>query len=83
MTKQHFISLAWDLRQEAERIIEQTTIESDARAYRQRQWDLDTLAIADVCQSFNGSFDRGRFLVAAGYTHRPDGSMFPMTAPAR
>jgi hypothetical protein len=81
MTRKHFANIAWQLRQEAGRILDQTTIESDARAYRQRQWDLDALAMADACQIANGNFDRSRFLVAAGYTHRPDGSLFPMVAP--
>ena len=81
MSRKHFTALAWQLRQSAGRILDETTIESDARYFRQRQWDLDALATADVCASFNGAFDRGRFLVAAGYTHRPDGSLFPMAAP--
>jgi hypothetical protein len=81
MTRRHFTAIAWQLRQSAGRILDETTLESDARCYRQRQWDLDALAMADVCSSFNGNFDRGRFLIAAGYTHRPDGSMFPMAAP--
>jgi hypothetical protein len=81
MTRRHFIALAWAARQSALRIIDETTLESDARYLRQRQWDLDLLALANVCGESNGSFDRGRFLVAAGYTHRPDGSMFPMAAP--
>lgn len=81
MTRRHFTAIAWQLRRNAERIIDETTIESDARSYRSRQWDLDTLAMADACSAFNGAFDRGRFLIAAGYTHRPDGSMFPMAAP--
>jgi hypothetical protein len=81
MSRKHFIALAWAARQSAGRILDETTIESDARCYRERQWDLDTLALADVCAASNGSFDRGRFLIAAGYTHRPDGSMYPMAAP--
>jgi hypothetical protein len=81
MTRRHFTALAWQLRQGALRILEETTPESDARYYRQRQWDLDALAVADVCAESNGAFDRARFLVAAGYTHRPDGSLFPMVAP--
>jgi len=81
MTRKYFTSLAWELRQAAGRILDETTAESDARYHRQRQWDLDVLAIANVCAASNGNFDRGRFLVAAGYTHRPDGSMFPMAAP--
>jgi hypothetical protein len=79
MTRKHFALLAWHLRQEAGRILDQTTIESDGRAYRERQWDLDALAVADVCQRSSGNFDRGRFLVAAGYSHRADGSLFPWT----
>lgn len=81
MTRRHFENIAWNLRQSAERIIEETELESDARYYRQRQWDLDVLAMADVCANYNGAFDRGRFLIAAGYTHRPDGSMYPAKAP--
>jgi hypothetical protein len=81
MTRKHFTALAWQLRQSALRILDETAPEADARYYRQRQWDLDALAIADVCAESNGAFDRARFLVAAGYTHRPDGSMYPMVAP--
>ncbi|MEA2518782.1 MAG: hypothetical protein QOF49_862 [Chloroflexota bacterium] len=81
MTRKHFTTIAWTLRQSALRILDETTIESDARSYRQRQWDLDVIAMADACSQHNGAFDRGRFMVAAGYTHRPDGSMFPMAAP--
>lgn len=81
MTRQHFTVIAWQLRQSAGRIIDETTLESDARHYRQRQWDLDALAMADACAQFNGAFDRGRFLIAAGYAHRPDGSLYPMAAP--
>ena len=81
MSRKHFEALAWTLRQQALRILDETTTESDARYSRQRQWDLDALALADVCAETNGRFDRGRFLVAAGYTHRPDGSMFPKVAP--
>ena len=81
MTRKHFTTIAWQLRQSALRILDETTLESDARCFRQRQWDLDALAMADACAASNGRFDRGRFLVAAGYTHRPDGSMYPMAAP--
>ena len=81
MSRKHFEAIAWTLRQAAGRILDETTIESDARCFRQRQWDLDALALADVCAASNGRFDRGRFLVAAGYTHRPDGSLFPAKAP--
>ncbi len=81
MSRKHFEALAWELRQQALRIQDETTPESDARYHRQRQWDLDALALANVCAASNGAFDRARFLVAAGYTHRPDGSMFPMAAP--
>jgi hypothetical protein len=81
MSRKHFEALAWSLRQSALRILDETKPEDDARHYRQRQWDLDALAMADVCAGANGAFDRGRFLIAAGYTHRPDGSMFPKVAP--
>jgi len=81
MSRKHFVNIAWALRQEALRILDETTIESDARFDRQRQWDRDVIAMTNVCDGSNGNFDRGRFLVAAGYTHRPDGSMFPMAAP--
>jgi hypothetical protein len=76
MTRRHFIALAQSARQSAERILNETELESDARYFRQRQWDLDTIALANVASSFNDAFDRGRFLIAAGYTHKPDGSFY-------
>lgn len=76
MTRRHFAALAWELRQCCP-----VQDETDASCYAARQWDLDVLGIADACASFNGRFDRGRFLVAAGYTHRPDGSMYPSKPP--
>ncbi len=81
MSRKHFASLAWELRQAHEDFANELTLESDARWAADRQWDLSVLAVADACAEFNGNFDRARFLIAAGYTHRPDGSMFPMAAP--
>ena len=81
MTRKHFAALAWKLRLAHPFNVDGVDIASDWTAGAVRQWDRDTLALADVCATFNGGFDRGRFLVAAGYTHRPDGSMYPATAP--
>ena len=80
MSRKHFEALAWALRQQALRIIDQTELSEDARFYRQRQWDQDVLAVADVC-GMVAAFDDGRFLIAAGYTPRPDGSMYPSNPP--
>lgn len=31
-------------------------------------WQTCVIAMADVCSSFNGQFDRSRFYTACGYT---------------
>jgi hypothetical protein len=81
MTRKHFEWIAWRLRQEVEYIDANTANAEDAHFYKHAQWDRDVLAMADVLAGCNGAFDRGRFLVAAGFTHRPDGSLFPAKAP--
>ncbi len=85
MTRKHFETLAWELRNAhpSTRLTGSVVTDtgSDWYAGAERAWDLSVLAVADACAAFNGAFDRGRFLVAAGYSHRPDGSMFRMVAP--
>jgi hypothetical protein len=81
MTRKHFEWIAWSFRKEAEYIDDNTANTEDAHFFKHAQWDRDVLAMADVLAGCNYRFDRGRFLVAAGFTHRPDGSMFPKVAP--
>ena len=83
MTRQHFTSIAWELRQAYPQPGRTSTsdVGSDWYAGRISGWEDAVLAVTDACAEANGRFDRGRFLVAAGYTRRPDGSMFPMAAP--
>jgi hypothetical protein len=76
MTRMHFTALAWQLRQARPPITE-----ADGSYYQEQQWLCDVAAVADVCAAGNGSFDRGRFLRAAGAELRPDGTMWPMAAP--
>jgi lipopolysaccharide biosynthesis protein len=33
---------------------------------KRTQWNMDVKAMADVCASFNGAFDRDRFIAACG-----------------
>ena len=67
MTRKHFKALADAFRaskpyalddEESRRLLRATV------AYK--QWLLDVRAIDNVCRQFNGNFDRGRFLAAAG-----------------
>jgi hypothetical protein len=80
MTRKDFNALAWQLYNRAEEIDEQYKLETDERYFRQREWDQCVLAVANACGGSNANFDRGRFLRAAGYAHRPDGSRYPHKA---
>ena len=77
MTRKDFEIIAWNLHLAYERILESTTLESEARYWRQRQADESCIAVADACSGYNPRFNRSKFMIAAGYTHRPDGSMYP------
>ena len=83
MTRMHFQSVAWALRQSFPEpgTLSSADLGSDYYSGRMNAWETSVLVMADVCAEYNGRFDRGRFLVAAGYTRRPDGSMYPMAAP--
>ena len=81
MTRRHFVSLAWELRQAHPEPTTNVPLESDAYWGMVEQWERDVRAVCAVARSFNGNFDTERFMVAAGLIRRPDGSMFPMAAP--
>jgi hypothetical protein len=83
MTARHFRSLAWELRQSypTPGATEATDLGSDWYAGQVRQWERDALAIERVCAESNGRFDSDRFGIACGRIRRPDGSMYPMSAP--
>jgi hypothetical protein len=84
MTRKHFTAIAWELRQAYPQPMVSGTagdLASDFYAGRVRGWEDTVSHVASACAESNGAFDRGRFLVAAGYVRRADGSMFPMAAP--
>ena len=56
MTRKHFNAIADALR----------FSRPDFSTVAHEQWEKDCSAMADACRSFNGQFDRGRFLRACG-----------------
>lgn len=60
MTKRHFIALARAL------LAERPGDNWDAN--KKVQWELDCKAVAKVCLAQNPRFDRGKFLLACGFT---------------
>lgn len=78
MTRKHFEELAWNLRRAHADYVETLPLESDERHAADRAWDCAALAVAEACGASNYRFDRGLFLRACGYSHRPDGSMVPV-----
>jgi len=83
MTRRHFQSLAWELRQShpTPGATAATDLGSDWYAGHCSQWLSDCLAIERVCCEFNSRFQSDRFGMACGRIRRPDGSMYPMAAP--
>jgi hypothetical protein len=83
MTRKHFTSLAWELRQRFPEPVKATDgdLGSDFYAGRVRGWESAVLAVSRACADSNPAFDYDRFAMAAGLIRRPDGSMFPMAAP--
>lgn len=71
MSKKHFIKLAAALKASKPLPVDrtQTDLLPDAEYVSLTsltQWRIDVRAVADVCASFNGNFDRVRFLSACG-----------------
>ncbi len=60
MTRKHFNAIADSLRF-SRPIVDLTSAQGRGRL---DQWQTDCLAMADTCKSFNGRFDRDRFLGA-------------------
>jgi hypothetical protein len=81
MTRRHFISLAWELRQARLAIDDAYPIETDEHFYACLTWERCVAAVARACREANPRFQSGRFFEAAGLGRRPDGSMYPMAAP--
>jgi hypothetical protein len=77
MTRKHFDALAWRLRETHPKPTHGQSFDSDYYAGLERQWDMMVIAIAEFCLFANPRFNRDRFLRAAGYTLRPDGSPYP------
>lgn len=83
MTRKHFTALAWELRQSYPEPVQSRdgNLASDFYAGRVRGWESAVLAVSAACRAGNPGFSHDRFAMAAGLIRRPDGSMFPMTAP--
>jgi hypothetical protein len=64
MTARHFEALAAELKRQDPRPYDPAKLEWSSGAYR--EWATLVLGIADVCRTFNPSFDRQRFLRACG-----------------
>jgi hypothetical protein len=80
VTRKHFARIAWELRQ-ARQEIDTHDLGGDAHFWSSTTWERAVFAVVNACAASNGGFDRERFLIAAGYRRRPDGSMYPMAAP--
>lgn len=64
MSRKHFLALAFAL--EVERPFPVFGDAKDVYPVRLAQWSRIVRAVADVCASTNGAFDRERFYRAAG-----------------
>ena len=63
MSRKHFVAIAEAMRS--------SRPDGDLKYAKDRarldQWQTDCLAMADACRSFNGQFDRDRFLGACSF----------------
>lgn len=78
MSKKHYIKLAACLNQTKPiRDDSRKGVEVMLYAQSATQWQKDVEAVADVCASDNGNFNRARFLAACGLEVRPVKTTFP------
>ena len=77
LTRQHFAAIAYALREAYEVGIADVDPASDQHWARSRQFETDVLEVTRALRRFNPAFDAHRFLRAAGYERRPDGSQYP------
>ena len=70
MSRKHFIAIAEKL----EWITPCKVAQPTGYKHRMIMWRTSVEAMAEVCQEFNGSFDRDRFYDACGY---PEGRTKP------
>jgi len=84
MTRKHFVDLAFELRHVRPQPGppgSETDLASDWHAGRVLGWENAVLAVAHSCAEFNSAFSSDRFLAAAGYHVKPDGSLYPPVVP--
>jgi len=78
ITRQNIDLLAWHVRQ-AHEAVSLLPLESDHRWAADHTWDRTAIEVANAIEFGNVRFDRKRFFRACGYTHRSDGSMYPVS----
>jgi len=75
MTKRDFFNLAYALRNSNPRE-HAGDWSSDAWFASMLQWEKSTMEVARIMAQEYANFNRALFLAAAGYTIRPDGSLW-------
>jgi hypothetical protein len=84
MTRKHFTSIAWELRNAYPQPGPDgtaTDLGSDWYAGQVCAWERAVEAVARACRESNSRFRLETFFEAAGLRRRTDGSMYPMAAP--